>query len=520
MSTTLVAETEPELEPVESPPVAQLRTDSLASSVMVLLALTVVQRLVGFVRSVLFCRWLDPVDLGQWDLVLAFLELAAPVAVLGIPGSFGRYVEHYRQQGQLRTFLRRTTAISAILTIVAITLVFSQAAWFSKLVFGDSSQTNLIYLVAISLGAVILHNFFCELFAALRMFRVSSLMQFANGVLFAIVAIALLASWRVDASSVVLAYGLGCALCGLAAILFFRTVWKSIPATTQSLSQRTLWAKLMPFAVWIWLGNWLTNLFVITDRYMIVHFSGLDADTSLQLVGQYHSSRILPVLLVSITGMLSTMIIPHLSHDWEAGRRDMVARRMQLTMKLLGLCVLGAACGIYLIAPLLFQHAFAGKFGLGLSVLPGTLMYCIWFSMVTMVQIYLWCAERARLGSVALTFGVAVNICLNLILLPRLELQGAVLATSAANAITLIILYEFCRHQGLVLDRGLVIISVAPVLLFLPAWAATLGVVALLVVLVSTRQLMDEDEKHQLMTAGREYMQKANDFRNSLKRNA
>lgn len=518
MSTTLLEEIEPELEPVESPPVAQLRTDTLASSVVVLLALTVVQRLVGFVRSVLFCRWLEPFDLGQWDLVLAFLELAAPVAVLGIPGSFGRYVEHYRQQGQLRTFLRRTTTSSAILAIVAITVVFTQAEWFSKLVFGDTSQVNLIYLVAMSLGAVILHNFFCELFAALRMFRVSSLMQFANGVLFAALGVGLLAVWRLDASSVVLAYGAGSALCSLAAILFFRSIWKSIPPTTQSLSHRSLWSKLVPFAIWIWLGNWLTNLFVITDRYMIVHFSGLDADTSLQLVGQYHSSRILPVLLVSITGMLSTMIIPHLSHDWEAGRRESVARRMQLTMKLLGICVLGAACGIYLIAPMLFQHAFAGKFGLGLSVLPGTLMYCTWFSMVTMVQIYLWCAERARLGSVALALGLAVNIGLNLVLLPRLELQGAVLATSAANAITLIILYQFCRVQGLVLDRGLVIISAAPVILFLPAWAALLGMVAMLALMFSTNQLLDEEEKDQLMIAGREYMQKINDVRAGLRR--
>lgn len=511
MSTTLLDE--PELEPVDTSPVAELRTDTLASSVMVLLALTVVQRLVGFVRSVLFCRWLAPEELGQWDLILAFLELAAPVAVLGIPGSFGRYVEHYRQQGQLRTFLGRTSAVSAALAIVAIMVILTQASWFSKLVFGINTQLDLIYLVAISLGAVIVHNFVCELFAALRMFRVSSLLQFANGVLFAALGIGLLVGWRLDASSVVLAYGGACAICSLGALLFFRTVWRSIPPTTQSLSQRTLWAKLMPFAVWIWLGNWLTNLFVITDRYMIVHFSGLDSESSLQLVGQYHSSRILPVLLVSITGMLSTMIIPHLSHDWEAGRRDLVARRMQLTMKLVGLCVLAAAGGIYLIAPWLFQYAFAGKFALGLSVLPWTLMYCTWFSMVTIIQIYLWCAERARLGSVALAVGLVVNICLNLVLLPRLELLGSVLATCAANALTLVLLYQFCRPQGLLLDRGTWVISAAPVLLFLPVWGTWLGMIAMLAMIFMTDQLLDQDEKQELIEVGSEYLDKINDFR-------
>ena len=87
---------------------APLATDTLVDSVLILLALTVVQRLVGFVRAVLFCRWLDAEQLGLWDMTFSFLVLAAPLAVLAIPGSFGRYLEHYRQRGQLRMFLRWT----------------------------------------------------------------------------------------------------------------------------------------------------------------------------------------------------------------------------------------------------------------------------------------------------------------------------------------------------------------------------------------------------------------------------
>jgi peptidoglycan biosynthesis protein MviN/MurJ (putative lipid II flippase) len=47
--------------PVAPPPLA---TDTLADSVLILLGLTVVQRLVGFVRAVLFCRWLGAGQLG------------------------------------------------------------------------------------------------------------------------------------------------------------------------------------------------------------------------------------------------------------------------------------------------------------------------------------------------------------------------------------------------------------------------------------------------------------------------
>ena len=66
-----------------------LRTDTLTDSVLVLLALTAVQRLVGFLRAVLFCRWLDPQQLGLWDMAFSFLLLAAPLSAFAIPGWFG-----------------------------------------------------------------------------------------------------------------------------------------------------------------------------------------------------------------------------------------------------------------------------------------------------------------------------------------------------------------------------------------------------------------------------------------------
>src|SRR5688500_15013340 len=72
-----------------------LRSDTLAESVLVLIVLAVVQRAIGFVRSILVCDWLEPDQLGEWDLANRFLLLAAPLVVLGLPGTFGRYLEHY-----------------------------------------------------------------------------------------------------------------------------------------------------------------------------------------------------------------------------------------------------------------------------------------------------------------------------------------------------------------------------------------------------------------------------------------
>ena len=72
--------------------------DSLTTGVAYLMAITVIQRGIGFVRTALFCRLLPEHELGQWSLALSFLMLCAPLTMLGITGSFGRYVEHYRSR--------------------------------------------------------------------------------------------------------------------------------------------------------------------------------------------------------------------------------------------------------------------------------------------------------------------------------------------------------------------------------------------------------------------------------------
>src|SRR5439155_9111352 len=133
---------------------ASLRTDSLAASVVILVLLSIGQRLIGFARQILVCRWLEPSQLGEWDICFKFLLLGAPLAVLGLPGSFGRYLEYYRHRGHLKTFLRRTAAACAILACLAIAAMAGLRTWVSELIFATPDQTGMVLLLAVSLLAL------------------------------------------------------------------------------------------------------------------------------------------------------------------------------------------------------------------------------------------------------------------------------------------------------------------------------------------------------------------------------
>jgi O-antigen/teichoic acid export membrane protein len=463
---------------------SRLRTDSLLVSVALLLGMTVVQRGIGFLRSVLLCRWLSPEDLGQWDLALGFLELAAPVAVLGIPGSFGRYVQRYLRSGQFGSFLRQTAIVSAVLTLAASLAVYLAAATFSDWIFGTPDNAGLVRWLALALLALVSHFFLMTVLTGLLQNRAAYRTELVQSLGFTALALLVVGGLGGGAGAVVIAYMGACSLAVACGWICLKTVLPATASQTQqSLSPRALWPALLPFSLWVWGTNWLSNLFDLADRAMLVHFSGLPAQEALELVGNYHSARIVPLVLVAVTSSLATMLTPYLSRDWEAGQREQLRVRMTLLVKVVGCGLTAASILILWISPLLFHDALKGKYLAGQAVLPWTLTYCVWFGMARMAQKYLWCTERVGLAAAAWGAGLAVNIALNLWLLPRLGLPGVVLATAAGNLTSLLLIALFNARSGLRADVGLAMVVVLPLLVHLgPAHAAAMLALVLVAV--------------------------------------
>lgn len=485
---------------------ATLRTETLAGSVMMLLALTIVQRGIGFVRGILFCRWLEPEELGQWDMAFGFLTMAAPIAVLGITGSFGRYLEYYRHRGQARAFLRRACLVILLLGCAAAGLVAMAREEFSQLVFGRSDRGDLVLLAAGSLLALVAFNLLNEVFGGLRVFRFASAMQFAHSLAFAVLGIVLILAWRPDVSSVLWAFCGACALSVLGCGPWLRRTWRELPLETgERLSGMSLCKKIAPFAASVWITNWLWNLFEIADRYILLHYSGLDNAAALAELGNYHSARALPLPLFAVASLLAGAMLPHLSHDWECGRREQVGRRVNLMLKLAGLAMLAAAVGLQLIAPWVFHTAFENKLNGGLAIFPLTLVCFVWTGLCTIACCYLWCAEKAAWTSVAMFFGLLLSCGLNLLLVPRLGLFGAVLGTSLAKLAVLTLLLWFSARQGMALSRPTCLVALAALSLAAgPAVSATV-LLALFHQAQAREWLLDADEKRRFADAWRKY---------------
>jgi len=480
--------------PIDAAP--SLHGDTLVLGVVLLLASSVLQRAVGFVREICFCRWLSPEQLGEWDMALGFLLLAGPLLVMSLPGTFGRYVDRYRQAGQLRSFLRRTAGFCATLTVPSLLVILAFRGWISYLVFGSRDHKRLVVLLVFGLLVIIAFNFLICLITALRNMKVVSLVELANSVFFGVLGIALLSCGQSTAGAMVVAYAGSCLLCVLGSLVWLARTWRNFPRETVCMPHRELWSRMLPLAGWMMVINLLWNLFDVVDRYMIVHLMPGSAAEALAEVGNYRSSRVLPLLLSSITAMIAGALLPHLSHDWEAGRRQRVSDRLNLFLKIWAILLTAGAAAVLFIAPELFRIGFQSKFAGGLLVLPWTLTYCTWFGLSMLLQTYLWCAERANVASVAALLGVAVNVVLNLLLLPRMGLQGAVLATATANGVALMLMVALSSHYGLCVHRGTLVGLLLPISIPLGPWIVLLMLAAVVAeTIVSDRYLTCEEKQ-------------------------
>ncbi len=459
--------------------------DSLASSLTWFLCLTMGSKILGLVRSILVCRWLDPASTGLWGMGQAFMDMAVPLFLLSIPGCFGRYVEWFRHRGQLHGFLRLAALVSGVTLAAGIAGALAGRRALAEFLFGDASYAPLAATCAVCIGPAAIFAFCNELLVALRRGRNAAQGHFLRGVLFTGLSLSMLVAWRCDASSLVTAYGLSFAL---ASLFVGRCVRRALPdrfhVSPDRLEPIGTMLRLGPAIAGFWLADFLNNMFITVDRYMLVNLSGQGAQETLAAVGNYESAAVFPLLLTSLATMAARMVLPHQAKDWETGHTDRVCRSMNTALQTAGCVLILGSWFLVEIGPFLFSTAFHGQYPSGQKILPLVVTFSTWSALSSVMMNYFWCVEKTAWCAGAMLAGLLTNILLNIWLVPRWGLAGAAQATVVANAIQLAALFCLAERHGLRLSRRTWALALLPILLsWSPEAAGAAAVVSLLLAL-------------------------------------
>jgi polysaccharide transporter, PST family len=442
-------------------PSASFVADTLALGIAVMLIMTIVQRGLGFVRGIWFCRLMDESDVGTWSMSYDFIVMMTPIALMGIPGSLARYVEQFRLQGHLRPMVGRLALVTGTLGICLVSLMMVAPSWFGWLIFLQPGHTSLVISVALGVASIIFFNFVYELVASLRQVRVASMMHFVQSVTFSVVGVLYLTLGG-SVRGVIGVFITATLVATLPGWWALRRGWSGLTKSDEPFSASGMWRRLLPYAGALWMMNVLVNLFDISDRYMILHLLPGGDEVTRAAVGQYHTGRIIPMLLASLGTMVGGVLLPYLAAEWEQGRRREVVQKLKMVLMGISLLFTVGAAVTMLIAPWLFGTFLQGRYSAGLQLMPMAFVFCTWSAIVTIGQGYLWVSEKGKWVGIYLSIGLIINVILNYFLLPIWGLPGAAFSTMVANGFVVTGMWIATVRNGLGWDWNMLSLTLLP----------------------------------------------------------
>jgi polysaccharide transporter, PST family len=462
-----------------------------------MLVVNVVQRAIGLLRNLGFCHVLDDAALGRWAMANSFFLIAAPMICLGLPGALGKFVEVYRVRGQLGSYLRVTAYLSLVCVSCFLLLVTLRPQFFSWLVFNEATSGWGIAWLALTVVSVFIFNSINELAAAMRHVRLVSLMQFINSVSFAVLA-GLGLWWRQDWLMLLPTYCLACLLGALPGVWLLLAQGPFTSEQQVPLPLHELWSRILPFAFMLWCNNLLVNTFELCDRYMLLHMVSGGGEVGQALAGQYHCGRILPGLLLSLATLFCGILLPYLSADWEAGRKDQVESRLNHSLQMVSLSFTCLAIASLLAAPWLFNAYLGGRYDAAQEILPQVLLQCVWSGLYLVAQAYLLCMERGGRMIGIQVFALLLNLILNYLLISRFELAGAVTATTISFGVVMVLVIGVIRRQGGRLRWSTLGLCLLPLSLLFGPLLAALAASAVLVIAGRTEWLLTASDRAEI----------------------
>ena len=459
------------------------RGDTLLKSMVFLGAITLIQKSLGFFRSVFVCRALAPEEMGTWSMIFTLIETALPLFILSIPACFGRYFETFANKGQLHAFVRQSFAmVLSVFAICSIGVILFQST-IAKYVFGSPELTNYVIMALIAVIPFGLFGVGCQMLTALRVSRLSTVGNFIYGFLFTTIAVTLLWVWNASAISMFIAF-LTAHLLALAWVgkKLFQTL-NSLPKDTTSLKFISTWKMLTPIIFVFWISDFLTNFFFSVDRFMLINLTSDSAMPVLAQIGNYESAHVIPYLFATVTALAARTLLPYLSRDWESKDFDNVHFQVNLSIKIAVLILVTGGLCFLPASNLIFETLFQGKYTAGESIVSYVLFFYVGNAICYLLMNYFWCRQKGGVATVAMLLSLIVNIAANSFLISSMGIAGAAIGTVIAISFQVICLYLLAIKYELKPDYRMITVLALPTMILLGKdyWAG--GLIALFVCL-------------------------------------
>lgn len=381
----------------------------------------------GLVTFPLLTRVFSVADYGVMNLVAATLTVSVALGKVGVQHSILRYDSEIRAGKGRYTLpqLYSTTQIGMLATAVFVMLVVGLGAHFVPLTWvGDQRVRNLFSIAAFLIIVQVEESAFVNFLRAEQQTTVLMKYQVAKKyfglgfILFAVLLVSssLTAFYSASVVSETLAVG-------LLGVFLYRKGLRPRPALEQF--SRPLYVELLGFGVPMMIGYELSGIVLaVGDRYVI---AGMIGDTQLGLYGAaYNLCQYVQAVLITSLGQA---IMPIYMRMWDEKGVEETSAFITRSLRTYALLAAPVIAGFASVGPELLPALASEKYASAAPIIPWVIAGMVVDGTNSMLGAGLFIHRKTRvIMSIVLT-GAALNIGLNLLLVPRIGIMGAAIAT-------------------------------------------------------------------------------------------
>ena len=378
--------------------------------------------LLQFARLPILTKWLGASLYGIWSLIWVTIVLITPLAVMGLQAAFTRFLAVETDVDSIREgFLSMVfTVLAAGVFISIIIILFSD--FFASFILGDINKSHLVKLASLMILTQALSQIGLTFFRTFRRMKWYSALTVAKtAAQVGLMACFLFLGWELK--EVIIAVLISDILClAVAFSVVLRQIGFKFPRFTKLKSYLKYGLPLVPTSAMFWIIH-------SSDRYIIGYF--MEAKD----VGVYAAVYSLANIIYLLLGPLQVVLLPTVSKSYDDGEISKTRTYLKYSLKYLMMLAIPSAFGLSILASPLLRILTTAEFIPGSVVIPFIAFGILFYGLYQVCMHILYLVEKIPWILLLLSISAVLNIGLNLLLIPRMGILGASMASLIAYAV-------------------------------------------------------------------------------------
>jgi len=391
-----------------------------------------------FLRLPILSKWLGASLYGTWSLIWVTVVLITPLAALGLDMAMVRFLAAEKDNARIRDrFLSVVFTVLAAGVFVSIILILCSDLFASSII-GDIDSSYLVKLASFMVLTQALSQIGVAFFRTFRQMKwYSALLVAKAAAQLGLMAAFLLLGWELKGLIIaVLISDILCLAVALSAAL--RQIGFQIPRFSELKSYLKYGLPLVPSSAMLWIIH-------SSDRYMVGYF--MEAKD----VGIYAAAYALAYIISLFLDPLQAVLLPTISKSYDDGDIAKTRTYLKYSLKYLMMLSIPSAFGLSILASPLLRILTTSEFTSGSVVIPFVASGLLFYGLYQACMNVLYLVKKTSWILWLLSISAALNIGLNLLLIPRLGILGAAVATLAAyfvlGMLTVLISFRYLKFD-------------------------------------------------------------------------